>query len=123
MVECAYAENSLPPNFLGIMIPKNPFSFKKSHISLGRLNRLCVMSQLSIIEHNCETGPSRNALSSSDICGTGKDIHLSQSGIPLNKSPSQPTVPAASASLSVFDNVGRDLRNLLITNLEKISLR
>ena len=68
------------------------------------------MSQSSIMLHNSSTGPWIKACSSSDNSGLGRLNKWLQRGLPRNNSPSQPTVPAASASRSVRDIVGITLR-------------
>ena len=86
-----------------MIIAKKPLLLMKSHTCGGRSARRCVMSQSSIIRHSSSHGPSMNACSSAVSCGGVADSSFSQSGPPVNSSPSHQTVPASSASCSVCD--------------------
>ncbi len=81
----------------------------------GKSARWWVMSQSFSIAHSCSTSLSRKACSSSLKAGLGKASSLSQSGCPLNRSPSHHTVPASIASCSVAEMGGSILRNSLST--------
>ena len=109
--EWASAENSRPPYFFGIIMPKKPLSLMYCHTSGGRSRRTCVMSQSSSRRHSSSTGPSRNACSAGDSCALDTANSFSQRGAPLNSSASHHTVPASSASRSVSDMAGRMRRN------------
>ncbi len=67
--ECAYAENSSPPYFFGMIIAKKPFCFRYSQTWGGRSARRWVMSHSSSMRHSSSQGPSTNACSSAESCG------------------------------------------------------
>ncbi len=110
--ECASAENSRPPYFFGMIMPKNLFFLMKSQTSGGRSASSWVICQSSSMAHSSSTGPSRKACSSADSSGFGWPCNCDQSGLPENSSPSKPTVPASSAVCSVSDSFGVTFANI-----------
>ena len=98
--ECAAAENPNPPNSSGMIMPKKPWRFMRSHAS-GERSPLCTTSHSLIMAQSSSTGPSRNARSRSDSGWGVKRRSFSQSGLPEKRSPSHQTVPASSATRSV----------------------
>lgn len=87
-------------------MPKNLFFLRKSQTGGGRSASSWVISQSLIMRQSSSTGPSRKARSSADSTGSGWRSSWFQFGLPLNSSPSKPTVPASSAIFSVGDSCG-----------------
>ena len=79
--------------------------------SSGRSCSSLQIFQSSSIRQSSSTGPSRNACSSSVSAGAGSARSFCQFGRPLKSSPSHHTVPASSASRSVWDMGGSNFRN------------
>jgi len=74
-----------------------------------------VVSQSEIIAHSVSTSWSRKCCSSAVSCARGSDTSADHAGRPEKSSPSQPTVPASSASRSVCDIGGITLRKIRST--------
>src|SRR5450756_3240870 len=92
-----------------MIMPKKPLSLMNCQTSGGRSARLWVMSQSSSMAHSCSTSLSRTACSRSLNPHFGKASNLSQSGLPLNNSPSHHTVPASIACLLYTSDAADDL--------------
>jgi hypothetical protein len=105
-IEHASGENSRPPYSFGMIIAKNFSSFKNCHTFGGMSASSCVICHSSSSPHSSSVGPSRNACSSAVSVGGGRFLSRRQSGMPVNSSPSHHTLPASSASCSVFDMLG-----------------
>ncbi len=81
------------------------------HTSGGRSCSTWLVCQSFDMAHNCSVSLSRNDLLLRREPGLREATSsLFQSGLPRNKSPSHHTVPASSASRSVWDIGGRILR-------------
>ena len=90
-------------------MPKKPWLRMNSQTSGDKSPRR-ETSQSLTISHNCSVGPSRKACSSSVKFSAGSDSKRCQSGDPENSSASHQTVPASSASCSVWDTEGIERR-------------
>ena len=89
-------------------MPKKRSRRRNAQVSSER-SPVCVISQSSRRAHNSSTGPARNACSASDSGFARNANSAGQSGAPENSSPSQPTLPASSATRSVSPSRGRSL--------------
>ena len=89
-----------------MIIAKNLFSLMNCQTFGGMSASSCVICQSSSSRQSSSVGPSRNACSSGVSFGGGKFLSRRQSGMPVNSSPSHQTLPASSASCSVFDMLG-----------------
>ncbi len=87
-------------------MPKKRCFLRYSQVSGERSARSWLTSQSSTIAHTSSQGPSRKACSSALSLGAGTASSFDHSGRPPNNSPSQPTVPASSATCSVSDSCG-----------------
>ena len=105
-MEFASGENSRPPYSFGMIMAKNLFALMNSHTFGGMSASSCVICQSSSSRHSSSVGPSRKACSSGESFGGGRFLSRRQSGMPVNSSPSHHTLPASSASCSVFDMLG-----------------
>ena len=109
-IEFASGEKPRPPYSFGMIIAKKRWSLMNCHTFGGMSASSCVICQSSSRRQSSSVGPSRNACSSGVSFGGGKFFKRRQSGMPVNSSPSHHTLPASSASCSVFDMLGSMLR-------------
>ena len=94
MSDCAWAEKPKPPCPCEMSMPRKPLSRTKRQMSSGMSCSSWRMRQSLRRLQSSTVGPSRKARSSSvNVIGAMRRS-LDQSGVPLNSSASQPTVPA-----------------------------